>query len=62
MNFAEYALMQGGIVLFAGEFEQYLQTKLGRHVDFMRTFKAWWSQKKNAKPDSAHEQEFTKYS
>jgi hypothetical protein len=59
-NFAEYVLMRGGIVLFTDEFEQCLQTKLGRHVDFMRTFKAWWTQKKTDKPDSAHEQEFTR--
>jgi len=32
--------MQGGIVLFTGEFEQYLQAKLGRRVNFMKAFKS----------------------
>lgn len=59
LNFAEYVIMQGGMILFTGEFERYLKEKLGKKANFIKMFRQWWTQKKTEKIEDAHEEEFT---
>jgi hypothetical protein len=60
VNFAEYVTMQGGIVLFTGEFESYIREKTGKQVNFIKMFRSWWAEKRAQKIETAHEEEFTK--
>jgi len=59
LNFAEYVIMQGGIILFTTEFERHLKEKLGRQANFIKMFRQWWAQKKAEKIEDIHEEEFT---
>jgi hypothetical protein len=52
--------MQGGIVLFTGEFESYIREKTGKQVNFMKMFRSWWAEKRAQNVETAHEEEFTK--
>ena len=58
VNFAQYVTMQGGLVLFTGEFENYLSKKRGKSVRFKRIFEAWLSGRRVL--DKDEEKEFTK--
>ena len=55
VNFAQYVLMQGGILIFTNEFESYLRKKLRKAVSFKRMFKQWFR-------NEEEEREFTRVS
>ncbi|GEM_PF-1324413 len=54
VNFAQYVQMQGGIVIYTGELERYLNAILGRKVSFQKVFREWYS-------DPERHGEFTSY-
>jgi hypothetical protein len=59
VNFAQYVLSQGGILLYTNEFERYLSENTGKPVSFQKMFKSWWAEKQAQKIDDIHEEEFT---
>jgi hypothetical protein len=42
VNFAQYIVMQGCLLVFTQEFERYLQAKFHRNIDFQKQFDAWY--------------------
>jgi len=57
-SFAQYVHSQGGLVLFASEFEKYLRKKTGKSFTFKSLFKRWFETEARQKEFAEHLVEF----
>ena len=53
-SFAQYVHSQGGLVLFASEFEKYLRKKTGKAFTFKSLFKRWFNTEARQKEFAEH--------
>jgi len=53
-SFAQYVHSQGGLVLFASEFEKYLRKKTGKSFTFKSLFKRWFNTEARQKEFAEH--------